>query len=453
MVDEEKSSNLKSVVIIDDDELMAQLIEKYCQDLGFEEIATFNNAAEAWDEMNQREVAYQFVISDWQIPGLSGIAFFNRLKTSIKYANVPVLVISGFLNRNDFALLEDYPMTSLMEKPFTKAAMLENIENLDQDKTWYDKNESEIITIIEELSNSPEQFGEKILNAMKNSPNPTSFGIHLGKKLREFGQFQSAQLILSWVIKQSPKSIMAMMECARVFKDNGNLKEALNIIDLANFVSPENVERLCMGGEINLQLNDVEKAKVLFDKALSIDSESEMALAGTTLSDNLSDHFKSHDQFNLPNTFAGILNLLGIEKVRNGDFSDGMKQYDAALVFIKEATSIAKLRFNKGLGFMRWGKPDDALGEFRQAKEVDAGYSRSNQYIAKLEAMFGSNLKNFVNDHTSDANNKDFDEDKGLEMGLFASSAAPDTLDQSGELSGVIPEEEADNMMNDDFAL
>lgn len=450
MAGNENAYQPKSIAIIDDDNLMVQLVEKYCEELGFTDIATFGDAESAWKAMQERQDPFEFIISDWQIPGLSGVGFFNRIKTSERYSSTPLIIISGFLNKNDFVLLDDYPMSALLEKPFTKVLIQKAMENLIKEKAWYSDSRDQIASVIAKSKKDPKTFGERILESIKASPNPVKFGIHFAKKLRELEDFHTARLILSWVVKQDPNNIMAMMECARVFKETGNLREALGILNLANHISPQNIERLCLGGEVNLQLGDGEVAKKAFESALAIDSANLVAQAGATLSDNLVSHLATYDKYNLPSTFAGLLNLLGIEKVRAGDYSDGMKQYDAALVFIKEATNVAKLRFNKGLGYLRWGKHQDALGEFKVAHSIGGEeFLKSSKYIGKLQEYLDSIGVSApftgvtVEDSHDSVEESDDSFDSGMDIGLFnpseedddggSVSSAPEPFDEQDE--------------------
>jgi two-component system chemotaxis response regulator CheY len=456
----------KSVVVIDDDALMLQLVKTYCLDLGFNEVATFSRADKAWEVMVNRDDPFDFIISDWQMPGLSGVGFFNKIKTNKTYGNTPVLIISGFIDRSDFVLLEDYPLSSLLEKPFTKALLHNKIEQLVKEKFWYEKNETIIKDILSDFEDNPEKSTKKILESLKGSPEPVAFGIHLGKKLREMGLLQPAKSVLTWVVKQAPSSVMAMTECARVFKETGNLKEALEILDITNNISPENIERLCLTGEINLELNQPEQAKEVFDKVLDIDQENVVAKAGNKISDNLGEHLLTHDSYNLPNSFAGVLNLLAIEKVKSGSYDDGMEQYDSALVFVKDPTTIAKLKFNRGLGYLKWGKKDEALSEFKESAQLGgAAFARSKKYVEKMESVVSgtgvedpflgspSSEKASPNMFDGDDSFEDtFDDD--LEMGIFGTKSEGDLdVDDDVDLGAVLREDEGGTLVGEDLML
>ena len=458
----------RSAVIIDDDSLMLELVRSYCLDLGFEEIAVFASASAGWKAMEERPEPFDFIITDWQMPGLSGVGLFNKIKSSSRYSRTPVLIISGFIEKKDFALLEDYPLSSLLEKPFTRPLLQTALEDLLKENIWFEKNEDTISEILIFLQEDPKQATERMLEALRGSPDPIGFGVLLGRRLREMQFHQSAKTVLTWVIKKAPRSIMAMTECARVFKETGNLKEALEILDITNNISPENIERLCLTGEINLELSQPETAKEVFDKVLDIDAENEVAKAGTTISENLGDHLLHNNSLDLPNSFAGVLNLLAIEKVRNGKYGDGLEQYESALVFVKDPTVAAKLKFNRGLGFLKWGKKDLALEEFRASAELGGiEFQRSKEYVERIEAIInGIQAKdpfladsNFeatpikIDQEISDDDVFDDSYDDELEMGIFAGKGHIEDVGTDIDLGTALREDENSQVLAEDLLL
>ena len=48
----------------------------------------------------------------------------------------PILVVSGFVDKNDFRLLQEYSCTMLMEKPFTKSMFESKVEALVNEWEW-----------------------------------------------------------------------------------------------------------------------------------------------------------------------------------------------------------------------------------------------------------------------------------------------------------------------------
>ena len=244
------------------------------------------------------------------------------------------------------------------------------------------------------------------------------------------------------------------------FKETGNLREALELLDIANNVSPQNIERLCLTGEVNLELHQPLQAKEIFSKALAIDRDNTVARAGNSISDNLNEHLMTHDPYNLPNSFAGVLNLLAIEKVKKGEFDEGMNQYESALVFVKDPTTVSKLKFNRGLGYLRWGKKDEALAEFKESVSVTGSkFSKSADYIEKLQRVIEEDpdLSTFGGSDRSEAafleqGDQALDTlfDDSFDLGDFGTKSADDLSNEHGvDLNSVLRDEEGGAMVED----
>src|SRR5690606_15718130 len=96
--------------------LSSMLVEEL-KNAGISSVDCFDNGNDAWQA--SRNHRYDFIILDWKIPELSSLALFNRLKSDASYQNTPILVMSGFLNKKDFSLLNEFPNTTNIEKPFS----------------------------------------------------------------------------------------------------------------------------------------------------------------------------------------------------------------------------------------------------------------------------------------------------------------------------------------------
>ena len=215
-------------------------------------------------------------------------------------------------------------------------------------------------------------------------------------------------------------------------------------------------------------MSQPETAKQVFDKVLDIDAENEVAKAGSTISENLGDHLLHNNSLDLPNSFAGVLNLLAIEKVRNGKYGDGLEQYESALVFVKDPTVAAKLKFNRGLGFLKWGKKDLALEEFKASAELGGiEFQRSKEYVERIEAIInGIQAKdpfladsNFeatpiqIEKEISDDDVFDDSYDDELEMGIFGGKGKIEDVGTDIDLGTALREDENSQVLAEDLLL
>jgi tetratricopeptide (TPR) repeat protein len=294
-------------------------------------------------------------------------------------------VISGFLNKDDFALLDEFPCTDLLEKPFTKSLIEQKIFALSEEFKWYNEQQEVIADLLLEFKNDGPSAVKSIKKIFNESPNPFPIAILAAKLLRTHDFLEESKTVLELVLKDEPNSVAAIGELGKVVFQLGDLKQSKRILRLANRLSPENLKRLCLLGEIDLNLQKPEEARKYFESALNIDSDDKIANSGYTISTNMEHHLVNHNKHSIPQSFASLLNIIAITQVKSGEFQDGIDQYKASLSFLTANIVIAKVAFNVGLGFMRWSKPEHALPWFIKSAETGGqAFSKSSYYVQQL---------------------------------------------------------------------
>jgi signal transduction histidine kinase/DNA-binding response OmpR family regulator len=144
-------------IIIDDDQSLLQLTTEVLRQHHYS-VFPFNNAPEAliWIENN----AFDFVITDIQMPDMDGFIFIKELQNTLKlnYKNQAVIAVTG---RQDLSL-EDYKragFATVIRKPFSPKVMLKTINAI------FNKSEIPIIP----AKNNNSKNGDKLysLKALK----------------------------------------------------------------------------------------------------------------------------------------------------------------------------------------------------------------------------------------------------------------------------------------------
>ncbi|MFK7826417.1 MAG: response regulator transcription factor [Oligoflexales bacterium] len=141
MVAGNKKLNLpKSILFVDDEEDLGYLMNHWFSQNDHVKVDCTHNGEEAWK--TAQGFHYDFIVLDWKIDGkLDGLALVNRFRQHRFYCDIPVLVISGFLSKKEFSIVEEFPLTGIYEKPLQEQAFLQAISNLYQDCVWYKKQQ------------------------------------------------------------------------------------------------------------------------------------------------------------------------------------------------------------------------------------------------------------------------------------------------------------------------
>jgi CheY-like chemotaxis protein/Flp pilus assembly protein TadD len=377
--------DLKSILVVDDDEVSRNLVSNHLKAMGDAVVDMLASGDDAWAALKTKR--YDFIILDWKLPGLSGLALFNRIRQRRGYRTTPLLVISGFLEQTDFRLLQEFPCTGLLEKPFTKGLFESKVESLVREASWYGENTALIDALVQAAGHDGKKTESLIKQVLKKSPNPVPLAVLASRRLITAGMAEPAEKILRGVLKLDDGCVVAMNEMGKSLHLLGRHEEALDVLRLANKISPQNVQRLCLLGEVELNVADPENARAYFEKALEIDGDAPKAKSGVVIADNMAEMLAAPDPMQVPSSFASILNTMGIALVRNGQFARGIEQYQAAMAFIRSKDDTARVAFNLGLGFLRWGKANEALPWFKKSEQLQPhGFGKSAGYVRRLVA-------------------------------------------------------------------
>jgi two-component system chemotaxis response regulator CheY len=115
---------MKTVLIIDDDEALCFLLSRILQDKYRVHIVSNGMSAYLWiSQGNLPDV----IISDFNMPLLSGDEFLRELRTSAIFRGIPVIILSGDINPENRRKCMELGLYKFIEKPFKPLDLLDTI--------------------------------------------------------------------------------------------------------------------------------------------------------------------------------------------------------------------------------------------------------------------------------------------------------------------------------------
>lgn len=370
------------VLVIEDDEDINNLITNWLHEEGIKKYNGYTCGEIGYGQAMQFK--YNIVVLDWKLnEKMSGLAVFNRLRQHEHYANVPILIISGFLGKKDFTILEEFPLTGKCEKPLQKNFFIRTLQELYNESLWYQEQEDRIMSLLEKVPEGNPDLIDKLRAVAEKSPNPYHLLCHLGKLLREEKRYKEAEQVLKDGLKYKKHSVTIYNELGKVYLEQGQHQIAKEFLKKAMTLSPDNIERICHLGNISLQEMDLKKADIYFKRAMSLDKSDKNVVSGNKLVKNIENWIATSSS--VPDSFASVLNSIGVSMVRDKEYDKGIEHYESAMNHIGDNQTKAKLAFNLGLGYLKWEDPEKALQWFKKSQEFDPNYEKGNKYIKKIE--------------------------------------------------------------------
>jgi two-component system, chemotaxis family, chemotaxis protein CheY len=121
-------NNDMRVLIVDDFSTMRRIIKNLLRDLGF------SNTVEADDGTSAlallQEGNFDFIISDWNMPGMEGIELLQKVRADERLKKLPFLLVTAESKREQIVQAAEAGVNGYIVKPFTAATLKEKIEKI-----------------------------------------------------------------------------------------------------------------------------------------------------------------------------------------------------------------------------------------------------------------------------------------------------------------------------------
>ncbi len=114
------------LLVVDDSSTMRRIIINTLKKLGHNEIIEASNGREAIDRLAKDRV--DLVITDWNMPEMSGIEFVRSVRTSRSREQLPILMVTTNAAHDDIVAAVEAGVNNYVVKPFTPETMREKIQ-------------------------------------------------------------------------------------------------------------------------------------------------------------------------------------------------------------------------------------------------------------------------------------------------------------------------------------
>jgi two-component system chemotaxis response regulator CheY len=114
-------------LIVDDYSTMRRIVKNFLNDLGY------NNVAEADDGNTALPIlggGIDFLITDWNMPGMPGLDLLKAVRADPALAKLPVLLLTAEAKREQIVEAAQAGVNGYVVKPFTAQTLKEKIEKI-----------------------------------------------------------------------------------------------------------------------------------------------------------------------------------------------------------------------------------------------------------------------------------------------------------------------------------
>lgn len=116
------------VLVVDDFSTMRRIVKNILRQIGFTNIVEADDGTTAWEVLNKDHI--EFVISDWNMPQMTGIELLRKVRSSEEFADMPFLMVTAEAQQENIIEAVQAKVSNYVVKPFTAEIMKQKIDKI-----------------------------------------------------------------------------------------------------------------------------------------------------------------------------------------------------------------------------------------------------------------------------------------------------------------------------------
>ncbi len=220
------------------------------------------DGAEAWKILESGEEEIDFVISDWNMPRLTGTELLNRVRASARTRHIPFLMITAEANREIVAEAAESEVDAYLTKPFVTASLEKKIAEL-----FHRAQNPDPLTLVLNRLKELEEAGE-IDQAIELARKATAINKRSSRPYRELGRLclkkndiETARKSFLQAISLNQLDVTSFHYLGQIAYQQGNIDAAIDYFARAMDINPRHADRALRFATLLLKKKQPRKAE------------------------------------------------------------------------------------------------------------------------------------------------------------------------------------------------
>ncbi|NQZ09112.1 MAG: chemotaxis protein CheY [Algicola sp.] len=120
-------TNIK-VLVVDDFSTMRRIIKNLLRELGFTNISEADDGSTALPMLQGGD--YDFVVTDWNMPGMQGIDLLRAIRADDSLKHIPVLMVTAEAKKEQIIAAAQAGVNGYIVKPFTAGTLKTKLDKV-----------------------------------------------------------------------------------------------------------------------------------------------------------------------------------------------------------------------------------------------------------------------------------------------------------------------------------
>ena len=114
------------ILVVDDYQTMVRIICNLLKQIGYENIDTASNGAQALERIAEKK--YGLIISDWNMQPMTGFELLVKLKSEPEHVDIPFIMVTAESKTDNVIAARKAGVSGYIVKPFNAATLKAKID-------------------------------------------------------------------------------------------------------------------------------------------------------------------------------------------------------------------------------------------------------------------------------------------------------------------------------------
>ena len=115
-------------LVVDDFSTMRRIIKNILRQLDLNNVVEADDGTTAWEVLNKDHI--DFIISDWNMPQMTGIELLRKVRASEDFGHLPFLMVTAEAQQSNIIEAAQARVSNYIVKPFTAETMKQKINKI-----------------------------------------------------------------------------------------------------------------------------------------------------------------------------------------------------------------------------------------------------------------------------------------------------------------------------------
>ena len=117
-----------NILVVDDMAAMRKILKTLLAQLGYKNVDEAEDGKQALEKLRQNPDKYGLVITDWNMPNMTGIELVQAIRSDEKLKHLPVLMVTAEAKKENVLMAIKAGVNNYIVKPFTAETLKEKLE-------------------------------------------------------------------------------------------------------------------------------------------------------------------------------------------------------------------------------------------------------------------------------------------------------------------------------------